>query len=419
MSAVIGFSVFRRTRKGKKTKRYTIELRMADGTKQRHAGFTDKGATQERATQIVRAIERKEVGLHDPFAKSRTTPLGEHALAFLRSMEAGTLGGRRRGRPSEEWMRRAKKRLAFLFGTMRATRLEHLNVAEAEELFAGQLKLGWSAKTRDDHGHLLRQFGNWLVDDGRSAANPFHRLRPIRDGASKTFRRHALTIDELVKLVEAAEVRGLQQGVRANPWMRPHTRAALQQAGFERGVLYQLAAYTGLRRGEILQLQWGDLRFGDDPAIQVRAETTKSRQAARLEVPRWLAALLEGIRKARIADSLKHRVPPGDELVFRCSYIHVTERLRLDALFARIGTQKAVNGRQRVVADDQRVIDFHALRGTLATLAAEFGMPTKLLQQHMRHSDVRLTMEVYAQVRSQPMRDAIEALPAVGQRRGQ
>lgn len=402
-----GYSVFRRVRAGRQAPRYTIVLRLPDGTRREIAGFTDKGATRARAAELVREIERREVGLHDRFSDHRRTPLQQHLDAFLVSMESGTLGRRRnRSRPTEDWVARARARLTRLFTLLGATRLEHLALAGAEEVLVEQVRNGWSTKTRDDHAALLRQFGAWMVEDGRWSTNPFQRLRSIHTAASKTFRRHACTPQELGALVAAAEQRALQEYRNANPMARPETLERKRLVGWERGVLYQVAAYAGLRRNEVTQLQWQDLRLGAEPAIEVRAETAKNRRRARLELPAWLGKLLEQVRVHRATEL--GCPPPARDRVFRASYRHLTERLKADALWADLGH---LDERGRVVNDAGRVLDFHALRGTLATMAAEAGMPAKHLQSLMRHSDVRITMDVYAQVRSTAMRAEVERLP--------
>ena len=404
-----GFSVFKRRRRGRLDRRWTIEIRMPDGRVRQTVAFTDKAASIQKAAQLVREIERKEVGLHDQFSGARRTPLRDHVDAFLLAMQNGTLAKRRRSKPTADYIDRARRRLDLLFRLLGATRIEHLSQADAEKVLAERIVGGWSDKTRDDHAALLRQFGGWLVDDERARANPFHRLRPTRTEASRTFRRHALTVAELEKLIEAAQVRGAQEYRKVNPYAKPEHFAELQAKGEERAVFYQVAAYTGLRRRELCSLVWDDVQLGPQPAIEVRAGTTKTKRRARLELPAWLGTLLQGLRERR-ATALRG-APPATEPVFRAtSYRHVTEQLRLDAAFARIGKLDGAEG--RVLTDAGKVIDLHALRGTLATLAAEVGMPVKLLQQHMRHSDVRITMEVYTQVRSAAMRQHVELLPA-------
>ena len=404
-----GYSMFKRRRDGVLAKRWTIVLRLPDGKRREVTGFTDKQASKQRAAELVRAFERKEVGLHDPFAVARKTPLLEHLDNFLMSIENGTMRRRRHGgRPTEDWIATVRARMTKLFLWLGAARIEHLNVAAAEDVLAEQLRQGWSVKTRDHHAAILRQFGSWLVEDQRWAANPFHRLRTLSDQTTKTFRRHALTVVELGALVDAAEQRALQEYRNSNPMARPATLEAKRYQGWERGVLYQVAAYTGLRRGEVTQLQWADLSLaGAEPSIDVRAETTKNRQRARIELPRWLGGLLEQVRNARALQM--GGTPPPRDRVFAASYRHLTERLKADALWAELGT---VGDRGRVFTAAGKVMDFHALRGTLATLAAECGMPAKHLQQLMRHSDLRMTMDVYTQVRSTAMRTEVDRLPA-------
>jgi integrase len=410
----IGSSIFKRKRNGKLAKRWTVQLRMPDGTLVQRVGFTDKGATRQLEARMVREAERKEVGLHDQFGKAKRTPLHDHIDAFLLAMQSGTLARRRHGKPTDRWIERVRRRLAYLFRLLGASRLEHLSQGEAETVLVERVRAGWSDKTRDDHAALLRQFGSWLVDDQRAAVNPFHRLRPTRNEASKTFRRHALTVAELEQLVAAAEVRGPQQYAKVNPWAAPEHVRELEAKGRERATLYQVAAYTGLRRGELCALVWDDVRLGSEPAIDVRAGTTKSKRRARLELPAWLGALLQQMRARRAA--ILGGPPPAHERLFAAtSYRHITDQLRADAIFARLGRLDPESG--RVLTDGGKTIDLHALRGTLATLAAEVGMPVKLLQQHMRHSDIRITMEVYAQVRSGAMREQVELLPAPVQRK--
>lgn len=410
----VRYSIFKRFRKGKtgpQDERWTIELRLPDGTIKQKVAFTDKASTLQLAAKLVRQLERKEMGLVDPFAESRRTPLGDHAKLFIAAMKNGALQHRRRGVPTAEWVEKSRRRLAWIFTQLGATRLEHLKLAEVEQLLADRMANGWSAKTRDDHAALLRLFGKWLAESEppRAAANPFQRLRMVADASSRTFLRHALTVDELVRLVEAAEVRPLQEGVRANPWMSEARRVELTEGGFERSVIYRVAAYTGLRLGEVLRLQWLDMRLGAEPAIEVRAEIAKNRRAARIEIPSWLGALLEEWRD-RVAMAMG-RPPEGKTDLWTVTYRHMTERLRRDAVFAGIGTVEVVRGKRRVVATDGRAIDFHALRGTLATLADESGMPLKAMQDLMRHRDIRTTMQSYAQARRAAMRAAVEGLP--------
>jgi integrase len=50
----------------------------------------------------------------------------------------------------------------------------------------------------------------------------------------------------------------------------------------------------------------------------------------------------------------------------------------------------------------------HAFRHGLATELAEASVPIPVLQQQMRHADVKTTLKVYAHVIPQTQRDAME-----------
>ncbi len=56
----------------------------------------------------------------------------------------------------------------------------------------------------------------------------------------------------------------------------------------------------------------------------------------------------------------------------------------------------------------------HCFRHGLATELAERSVPITVLQQQMRHADVRTTLRVYAHAIPQSQRDAMESLGSIG-----
>ena len=62
---------------------------------------------------------------------------------------------------------------------------------------------------------------------------------------------------------------------------------------------------------------------------------------------------------------------------------------------------------------DGRVADFHALRHSYITLLERSGVSPKLAQELARHSDIRLTMNVYTHVRLHDLAGAVDGLPAL------
>jgi len=63
---------------------------------------------------------------------------------------------------------------------------------------------------------------------------------------------------------------------------------------------------------------------------------------------------------------------------------------------------------------DGRTVDVHSLRHTFATLLSKAGVVPRMAQELMRHSDIRLTMNVYTHLQLAATAGAVEALPGIG-----
>jgi integrase len=61
--------------------------------------------------------------------------------------------------------------------------------------------------------------------------------------------------------------------------------------------------------------------------------------------------------------------------------------------------------------DEQgRQVDFHALRMTADTMLGIAGVPARIRQLFMRHSDIRLTLQTYDDSRLYELQDAVRAM---------
>src|SRR6476661_4050787 len=63
--------------------------------------------------------------------------------------------------------------------------------------------------------------------------------------------------------------------------------------------------------------------------------------------------------------------------------------------------------------DRGRTLDVHALRHTFGTLLSKGGIAPRTAQAAMRHSDIKLTMNVYTDPKLLDVRGALDALPAL------
>src|SRR5262249_41545367 len=86
-----------------------------------------------------------------------------------------------------------------------------------------------------------------------------------------------------------------------------------------------------------------------------------------------------------------------------------------DLVAAGIARRVKVNGKWTIDKRDDRgrSLDVHALRTTFGTLLSKGGVAPRTAQAAMRHSDIKLTMNVYTDPALLDVRGALEALPAL------
>ncbi len=387
-------NVFKRQGRGK----WHYKVRFANGSwSPPRAGFTDKRATERRAEDEQAAIDRGEVGLVDPYAEHRRRPITEHVNDYEAALE-----GRNR---TAKHVSMTSSRLLAALTAMKATTLADLNLGAAEVALGDLMhkpnekgkKL--SPRTRDHYAASLSEFGRWLVDAERLPANPFTKLSRVATDADVRVERQALTSEQVLRLVAAAETRPVQQWKATHPAATAADLEVLARKGRRRGVLYLTAALTGLRRAELAGLRWVDLDLGERPTVTPRPSTTKAKRRDPLPLDAGLAARLKAHREDIALE--RGRVPAPTELVFHVPK-NLTEQLAKDARWVHID----------VVDADGRRLDLHALRATFATLTAMAGVPMQVGRRLIRHTDSRLTAKHYEKVGIEDLRPGLALVGA-------
>jgi integrase len=168
--------------------------------------------------------------------------------------------------------------------------------------------------------------------------------------------------------------------------------------------IYTVAAFTGLRLGELRELRWRDVDFAKQTVL-VRGSYTHGRPGPPKSGKVRSVPLID--QAARALDQLsrrEHFTAPGD-LAF-CT--PVGDHLNDDRLRERfyVALEKASLGEKRA-GDDPMV--FHDLRHTFGTLAVE-AWPLHDVQAYMGHADIQTTM-IY--VHHQPKAAAADRLSQI------
>lgn len=153
----------------------------------------------------------------------------------------------------------------------------------------------------------------------------------------------------------------------------------------------ELDAFTGLRRGELIGLQWQDLDF-DDLVVHVRrsvvmmVQGAPKTEASAKDVP-LDAALAESLLKLRLVGPYNR---PTD-WIFASATMKGKQPLWPETLWRRYG-KPAV---QR--AGITKRVGFHTFRHTYTTLLTQNNEDVKVLQELLRHANSRITLDLYAQ----------------------
>ena len=239
---------------------------------------------------------------------------------------------------------------------------------------------GWknlSDMTADNTAKLL----DLLKEDGLNAQTINRYIAHLKGLIHWCQRRGRLGHDPLVSIQKLQETPRQRAGLT-----REQINRLLESASPDRTAVYRFAALTGLRRSELRALQWDDIHLETSvPFIQLRAETTKNRKADQLPL------------HSDLVIALKSRMPGHKE----------------QPVFPHIPGMKAFRSDLRSAGLDEK-IDFHCLRHTYCQLLVRAGVSLKMAQQLMRHSDPRLTSNIYGRLGILDTAQAIQEINLIG-----
>jgi len=167
--------------------------------------------------------------------------------------------------------------------------------------------------------------------------------------------------------------------------------------------MFAVAWSTGMRAGEILALNRSDLDFerktirvnkaSDDRTREIRQPKTRN-SVATLPMPSGLEALLRNYLKHHWQENPAGLLFPNREGTLPRKRESIVE-YALKPILRKLGIPEKDCG-------------LHAFRHGLATELAEASVPLTVLQQQLRHADVKTTLRVYAHAIPESQRAAME-----------
>jgi integrase len=259
------------------------------------------------------------------------------------------------------------------FGTKR---LDEVNRDDIKALINELIAKDLSRNTVRNALCVVREIFNHAIEGALVESNPASRLG--------RFTRTAKTSETQGIALTSAEVRSFLD--------------AAKEVCSDYYGLFLAALRAGLRRGELVALQWGDLQFGnndDDPnrfmIVQhnyVRREhtTTKSKKSRRVDLSRELRRVLIEVRDKRLLEAfLKGKNDISDELVFPSPDGSILDPDNLyHRFFLPVLTKAGI-----------RKIRLHDLRHTFGSLLIQSGASIVYVKEQMGHSSIQVTVDTY------------------------
>jgi integrase len=372
-------------RRETESKKWYICYRI-NGRQKQVPAYRDKQASMSKMNNLVKAMERGEAGLTDPFKQHLDRAVVEHLEEYLPIL-------RKRVR-DDKYYSETERILRKTLTTVNAMVLSDLT-ADAVEKYLTSMDA--APNTRKKHHSAMSGFVKWLFKRKRIERNFMLTVDvPTGDVVTKV---RSLDANELQRLLNTARERPLREdllirrGARKGQLLarvRPEIRAMREREGRERGLLYKTSMLTGLRKGELERLRVGFIDFNHSPypILDLPAEATKNKKPAKLLL---LPGFAEELRQW-VQDTGKGE----QDLLF-----NVPDKLNL--IFQRDLRAAGIDVQDKKGA----VAKFRSLRKSANMLLGRANVPLKIRQLFMRHADIRLTAHTYDDTALEDMAEVV------------
>ncbi len=258
----------------------------------------------------------------------------------------------------------------------------------------------------------------------RNALSVLRRVYSVLNGEEKISRNPASNIDRLVGRVQSASAKETSE-IQCWSTREVQTLLRLAQEYEPRfSPLLNLLLATGMRRGEALGLQWGDIDSEWDHltvrrSISTQGESTpKSGKSRRVPLPGSLVAQLLTLKAERKKACLSKGWPEVPQWVFCSELGTALDPANVSRVWGRL--------RRRAEAHGVRPLRLHDARHTWASHAIAAGKNIRWISEQIGHADPAFTLRTYAHLMPEEETDlsfadfgidAVEKRLAVGARK--
>ena len=163
-------------------------------------------------------------------------------------------------------------------------------------------------------------------------------------------------------------------------------------------------ALTGIRRGELMGLQWHDLDFLARRINISRSVVDQAINDCKTEASRKPVLMDECMFQVLIAWRQESAYTAPVDWVWASPQMHGKQPLWLSTIM-RYYVQPAAER-----AGIKKKIGWHTFRHTFSTLVKSLGVDAKVVQELLRYASFKTTMDSYTQALDEPKRQAQDRL---------
>ena len=370
---VTGHIRLRTAKDGKKSYQVIVETERDPLTGKRQRKYATVKGTKKEAEAMLEKIktELSSYGVFKPSAIKLKDWMDEWLTLYLPNIEATTRAG---------YEERIKNRIFPYLGNIP---LNCLTTKEIQQWVNKLSEEGLSPKTVKNVFLNIKSALDKAVVLKMITANP---CEGVELPKMEKYQAEVYDTEEISKLLEVAK-------------------------GTDMYLLAILEIFTGLRRGELVALEWSDIDL-ESGTVNITRNVVLAGGKKVLKAPKSTSGTrsicvgdeVKAILKQEYLNYCKDKLAQGQDFVDSGRVIRQSNGAAYspDSI-----TQKWIRFRKK---HNLKEIRLHDLRHTSATAMLSVGVSMKVIQQRMGHSDISTTMNIYAHALPSMNKDAGEKL---------
>ncbi len=175
-------------------------------------------------------------------------------------------------------------------------------------------------------------------------------------------------------------------------------------------VFFRLAAFSGMRKSEMLALTWQDIDYQRNRISVTKTQSKGDNNKLLVQSPKTKRSMRTVFIDQKTADILRSWQIEQRKFLLAQGFNHT------DLVFSNENNQMYQPTKPQVWLAhvinryDLKRVTVHAFRHTYATLAFESGASIKAVQEQLGHSSYKTTMDIYTATTQEQQNDATEKL---------